>query len=365
MRTWSLLACLALLLGCSSSPVATDASTNDAGPQDDAGYDSGWPDTGAHDAALPPAPVYDATHTFPSFDLMPGAERLSDCQSWTLNNADPIYVSSVTMDAGPGWHHSNWMWVPDTMFAGDDGTFPCDARMFNELTAALMGGGVFFAQSTQATHEVQSFEPGAAFEIPPHARIIGTTHIFNLTAAPITTAMTFTIHGVASTDVTTLLHGMALDNRGISIGPHTTTQTDMTCNLAAVSHGGIDMRIHYVLPHYHGLATGFQLFAVGGAHDGELVYGTASGIGDPLGGRLDPPFDLTAATGLRLVCTYQNPGTDTVTFGPYRTDEMCMMLAFVDGRYTWGAQATTIGSTTTQPDGTVVETSGACAAIAH
>lgn len=369
--SWWLFAAV-LALGCGASPSASpvDAASSPldaASTPDDAAQDAfARPDAGARtsDAAIAPAPEAMLAHTFPAVDLAVGDERLDLCQAWTLNNDEPIYVDSVTMDAGPGWHHSNWMWVPDTEFAGDDGTFPCRDRQFDELAAALAGGGVFFAQSTQATHEVQSFEPGAAFLVPPHARVIGAIHVFNLAADPISTALTFTVHGLPSTHVTTLLHGLALDNRGIEIAPHSTTRVDMACDLDAIVRGPLTGRIHYVLPHFHGLTTGWELFAVGGPNDGALVFGTSSGIGDPLGGRLETPFDLTGATGLRLRCTYENPGSDAVTWGPYRTDEMCMVLAYVDGEHQFGGQSSGSPTTTTDPDGTVEQRSS-CVAIAN
>jgi hypothetical protein len=361
MRTSRRLASLVLVLSaCSGTPAAAP----DAAVLDDAGNDTG-PRPDAATWMLDPAPEAMLMHTFPAITLDAGEERLDLCQSWTLDNTDPIYVDSVTLDAGPGWHHSNWMWVPDTQFAGPDGTFPCNDRSFNELTAALNGGGVFFAQSTQSTHEVQSFAPGAAYMIPPHARVIGAIHIFNLQTTPVDTALTFTVHGLPSTDVITLLHGLALDNRNISIAAHSTTMVDMSCNLANTTRTHrLDQHIYYVLPHYHGLATGFQLFAVGGPHDGELVFGTSTGIGDPLGSAFTVPFDLTDATGLRLQCTYQNPGADTVTWGVYRTDEMCTMLAYVDGPVQFAAASNGMVATTTGTDGSTIETSP-CSAISH
>ena len=50
-------------------------------------------------------------------------------------------MNAVEMRADPGWHHSNWMFVPEVRFRGDDGTWDCDEREFNEVSAALSGGG--------------------------------------------------------------------------------------------------------------------------------------------------------------------------------------------------------------------------------
>ncbi len=350
------LASLVLLGACRGAESAPDAAAppQDSGPRPDAAT-----------TLLDPAPEASLMHAFPPIHLESGEERLDLCQAWTLNNDTPIYVDSITMDADPGWHHSNWMWVPDDQYPGDDGTFVCDDRMFNELVAGLHGGGVFFAQSTQSTHEVQAFGPGAAYLIPAHARVVGSIHVFNLAADAVDTALTFTVHGLASTDVTTLLHGLALDNRNIAIAGRSTTTVDMSCNLAnAVRSHILDQHIHYVLPHYHGLATGWQLFAVGGPNDGALIFGTSQGIGDPLGDTLSAPFDLSGASGLRLACTYENPGADAVNWGPHRTDEMCMVLAYVDGSVELAGQSSGAMTTTTATDGSSVETSP-CITISH
>jgi hypothetical protein len=331
-------------------------------PDDASRPDSNLHDGGGVDAWIPPAPAFDATHAFPAIDLDVGGERLDDCQAWTLGNAEPIYVNAVTMDAGPGWHHSNWMFVPDTLFPGEDGTFDCRDREFNELAAELGGGGVFFAQSTQSTHEEQRFEPGAAYFIPAHARIIGAVHVFNLSGAPLSTAVSFRVEGLPSTEVQTLLRPLALDNRGVELAPHSTTESTMDCDLA--HFGALSMRVHYVLPHYHGLATGFRLAVVGGPHDGETIFETNSAIGDPLGSTLAVPFDMTGARGMRMTCTYDNPTAEQVSWGAYRTDEMCLVLAYLDGPRAYGGQAPSVSATETLPDGTIRQT-GSCITIAH
>src|SRR5882724_5825330 len=56
----------------------------------------------------------------------PGSENFDLCVAATLHNDQPIYVNSVSMVAGPGLHHSNWMWVPDNgAFDFPEGTFSC------------------------------------------------------------------------------------------------------------------------------------------------------------------------------------------------------------------------------------------------
>src|SRR5262245_37187470 len=85
------------------------------------------------------------SHSFPAIDLPPGGEASRLCQSWTLGNEVPLYVSTVQMRSGGGFHHSNWFFVPEDRYPGPDGTWGCDERSFSELDAGTGGGGVFFA----------------------------------------------------------------------------------------------------------------------------------------------------------------------------------------------------------------------------
>lgn len=319
---------------------------------------------GADAGADAARPAFEATHTFPAIALEAGGEVQNVCQSWTLNNPEPLWVSAVTMDAEEGWHHSNWMFVPEDAFEGPDGTWPCSERSFSEISAALAGGAVFFAQSTQSTHEEMRFPPGAAYEIPAFSRVVGSVHLINFGASPIESSLTFTIDPRPEAEIDTPLFPLAIDNRGIHIAPRGAAAAVTSCDFGALSGGAIDWSIYYVLPHYHALATEFRLDVVGGSRDGESVFTTALEVGDPLGAALDPPFDLTGATGLRMRCAYQNTGTSEVTYGPSASDEMCLVLAYTTAGRSIAGSATRETGTAPLPDGTV-ETTTDCFEIAN
>ena len=71
------------------------------------------------------------------------------CQSWVLDNDEPIYVQKIRQDNGGGWHHSNWFFVPETAYppnpevegpdAALEGTWNCRDRNFREYLAAAAG----------------------------------------------------------------------------------------------------------------------------------------------------------------------------------------------------------------------------------
>jgi hypothetical protein len=96
------------------------------------------------------------TFEFGPFTVPQNSEDTGKCVQITIGNDEPLFVNSVELTTGPGFHHSNWFYVPEHVFAGPDGTFNCDYRSFNHATAGIFGG-VFFAQSTQSAHELQTF----------------------------------------------------------------------------------------------------------------------------------------------------------------------------------------------------------------
>ena len=132
------------------------------------------------------------SHAFPDQSVGAGEEISVLCRSWTLNNESELWVTAVELEQDELSHHSNWTFVPDTSFAGEDGIWPCAERGYDQLTAALTGG-VLYAQSTQASHEVQAFAEGAAIRLPPHVRIISDIHILNTTTAANTGNVDLTI----------------------------------------------------------------------------------------------------------------------------------------------------------------------------
>jgi hypothetical protein len=307
-------------------------------------------------------PAYVGTHAFPALELAIGEERLDTCQSWTLHNPTDLWVSGVEMTAGAGWHHSNWVFVPQTEFEGPDGTWRCRDRRFSEIAAGGAGGGAFFAQSTQSTGEDQVFPAGTAYRIPAWSRIIGSVHVVNTTGAPLSTAITFTIRDIPETEVATRLRPLVIDDRGVELAPRATSEVTTACDFTMANGGPLGFGVYYVLPHYHALADGMRVTVHGGPDDGRVIFETTGGIGNALGGPIDPPIDLTGALGVRIACTYTNPGADTITWGENATDEMCTMLAYTSSGVGLGGLATAITARTPLPSGTTrVESS--CIAV--
>lgn len=308
-------------------------------------------------AAIPGAQL---VHDFPENVSMPGQELLGDCRSWTLGNETELWVRAVEIEQDEGSHHSNWTFVPETAFDGPDGVWPCDERGYDEISAALMGG-VIYAQSTQATHEVQLFPEGAAVRIPPHARIISDIHVLNLTTAEIRGHMRFALYTAPREEVTIALAPIHFSYRGLAIPPRTTSRFQTTCEVAQNFQATFDrphaIRMFYALPHTHALGTRVFLEAVGGARDGESIFDVHGYNGEARGRSYQPPLDLTGVESIRFGCEFTNPRAESIGWG-FGDQEMCDFLGFIESP---GALTSSIPeSAQTGTDGDVPVYEGAC-----
>ncbi|HWO18799.1 MAG TPA: hypothetical protein VNO30_08480 [Kofleriaceae bacterium] len=280
----------------------------------------------------------DYSYDFGPFTVASGDEMMSDCVQISLNNTEPVYVSSVELTTGPGFHHSNWLWVPEHIFAGEDGTFKCRDRGYSEAVAAVFGG-VLFAQSTQVPHEVQAFPPGIAVKLPPKTKLIAQIHLLNPTDAPLKLRPNITLAMLPEAEVQTKLAGISFQNQGLYLPPNRASRFSVECDLAerhqALLGSDPDFRIYYGLAHYHELGTRLDLEAVRPDGTASMVYSTAALAGDTLGGPITPAFDMTGYTKLRFSCDFYNPRAEVVEWG-IGDQEMCVFLAFTDSEYNWG-----------------------------
>lgn len=278
------------------------------------------------------------SYDFGPFDLGAGQEIENDCVQITLHNDEPIFVGSVELTTGVGFHHSNWLYVPEHIFAGPDGVFDCDERGYNEPVAAVYGG-VLFAQSTQAPHEVQQFPPGVAVKLPARTKLIAQVHLLNATEAAITLRPNIKLALRPEAEVQTLLNGISFQNQALALPSLRPSRFTVECDLGP-EHRRIfgrdpDFHIYYALAHYHSLGTGLTVEAMRADGTTTPIYSTASQVGDTLGGPIDPPFDMTGYTGLRFSCDFYNPRPEIVRWG-FGDQEMCVFLAFADSTFNWG-----------------------------
>lgn len=277
-------------------------------------------------------------YEFGPFEVGAGAEDTSLCVQISLHNDAPLYVNTVELNTGPGFHHSNWFFVPDHIFAGEDGTFTCDDRNF-DIAVAGITGGVFFAQSTQAPREVQSFPAGMAIKVPPDSKLVAQIHLLNRGDEPLDIRPTIAMETLAEADVTKLLAGISMEFHPLSLPPRKQSRFSVDCDLSELHQQNLgrdpDFKIFYTLAHYHEYGTRMLLEAVTPQDQAATIYTTQNSVGDALGGQLTPAFDMAGHTRLRLTCEYYN-NTDSMIYYGNGDGEMCVFLAFSDSPWLWG-----------------------------
>jgi hypothetical protein len=271
------------------------------------------------------------THQFPDHALGK-FEEISPCMAWTLDNDKALYVRGVTFFNQGAFHHSNWFVVPEKMFKGKDGYFKCADRQFDEGVAAMLGT-VLYAQSTQSYLETQRLPAGVVIKIPPRHQVIGSAHLLNLSAGERVTTARMSLELVHPRDVKTIVSPLRLNYADLQIPANKQSRHTGECALNKPYESWLgrplDMKIYYVLPHYHGLGNYFRLEVMGGPNDGKALMELSGFNAEANGALFDPPIDLTGADGLRMTCGYNNTTDKKVGWG-IGDQEMCVFLALVE-----------------------------------
>jgi len=303
-------------------------------------------------------------HSFGVRSMKPFAES-EPCAQWTLDNEREIYVNTVTMVNDGGFHHSNWLAVPETKFAGPDGFFDCAERNFTELDGAV-SGTVLFAQSTQSRSEVQQLPPGVVVKIPPRHKIIAGVHLLNLGSTDLDSELRMALDIVHPRTVEVVVAPFRLSYVDLHIpagqrSRHTSTCTFNTDYESAVG-SPLDIKLYHVLPHFHYLGDSFSVDVVGGPDDGRNLYTLDGFDADANGRTFNPPVDLAGSTGLRFSCGYDNWRDKEIGWG-IGDQEMCVMLGLADSRAIMDMSVQS-GSMVVGQDGEVLLNEGPCSVVA-
>jgi len=270
------------------------------------------------------------SHTYPENSTAAGAEIRGMCRSWTLENDEQLYVNAVELQQSEASHHSNWTFVPEDEYDGPDGIWPCAERDYSQLSATLVGG-VLYAQSTQATHEVQKFPDGVVVRLPERVRIISDIHTLNTTAETVVGNMSISLYTIAKSDVTVELTPFHVTYDELAIPPQSdarfTGECELDSNYQAITGKPAELELYYLLPHTHALGTRMFVEVMGGPADGTSLIDVVGFNGEARGKQFDPPIDVSGMTGLRFGCEFHNPRDETVHWG-FDDQEMCEALGF-------------------------------------
>ncbi|PRP99042.1 hypothetical protein [Enhygromyxa salina] len=339
-----------------------EISAGDGDGDLDAGTDTETgTDTGDNDLELATL-----THRFGTLELSPYQET-EPCVQWTLDNEAPLYVQAVTLSNLGYFHHSNWFVVPNELYAGEDGYFKCSDRGFNELGAAT-AGSVLYAQSTQSFVEEQRTGAGAVIKIPPHHKVIADIHMLNVGPDTVTTDLFMTLEVIHPKDVEVVLAAIRasyidLDIPAGEISKFTGVCDDFGKRYADATGKPIDMKLHYVLPHYHYLGNHFNLSFMGGPLHDQDVFTVDGFDASAIGGVFDPPLDLTDVEGIRYTCGYDNWRDVNVGWG-IGDQEMCVMLALAETKVIMDMSVTGGTASVGVDENGVIEYEGPCGVLA-
>ena len=317
---WLRCALVMALCGCGLDPVAD---------QDGA---AGGSDDGDEQADEVEETAIRVSHAFGATAMPPQTDDSSQCVSWTLNNEQALYVNNVVLANEGGFHHSNWFVVPEDVYDGPDGYWPCSERGYEEVESTKHGT-VLFAQSTQSYVEEQKLAEGAVVKIPPRSRIVAGIHTLNPAPREASSGLWLTLEVIHPRDVQSVVSPLSLMYGDLRIPPLSQSRFTADCNLAtphkAVTGNELSLRVHYILPHYHYLGNYFDVTVVGGERDGESIYNLDGFNADANGKTFDPPLDLPGAKGLKMTCGYDNWRSETVEWGDAE-GEMCVMLGLIE-----------------------------------
>ncbi len=255
-----------------------------------------------------------------------GSEETMTCYSWTVDNEAALYVQSVDFQNEGSFHHSNWFVVPEDVYPGDDGFWPCAERDFEDVSAAL-AGTVLFAQSTQAQQESMTFEDGAIIRIPARSKIVGGVHLLNLGPDPRETAAWLSLDVIHPALVETVLSPIMLSYFDLSIPPESRATFVAGCSGAAFEEIG-EFELHYILPHYHRTGTSAKVTVFEGGEP-TVVLDHAGFGASAMGRTLEPPVAFDNLGAMEFSCGYDNPHDQTLTWG-VGINEMCVFLGFAD-----------------------------------
>jgi len=351
------------VFGCKDegSPEAADAGS---GTSSEGGEASTTEPSDGDSTGQTPRDHAMVTHSFGKHALGPREED-QPCIQWTLDNEQAVYVQSVTIANDGGFHHSNWFVLPESAYPGDDGFFRCQDRGFTELEAAITGT-VLTAQSTQSRYERMDLPPGVVIKVPPHHKVVAGGHLLNLASVDVETELRMSLEIVHPREVEVVAAPFRLTYYDLDIPGFTEARFSSSCDFSSTYDGAagkpLDLKLYYVLPHYHYLGNYFDLSVLGGPRDGESVFRLDGFNADANGQAYPEPIDLTGADGFRFTCGFDNWTDKTIGWG-IGDQEMCVMLGLADSAVLMDGSVGTGSSQVVGTDGEILLHEGGCGVL--
>lgn len=249
-------------------------------------------------------------------------EDLEVCEYRRLPNPKPVDVARFTLRMPPGAHHFA-VWTYGGKIT-NDAAFP--PGPVPSIGCVGIAPDEFIPQlliPTQSPNTEVRFPPGVALRLDAHEQVFLNPHMRNGSTTAVTPDVRFNVYRARKGTVRHRAEGLTFGN---STDIHIPAGGDQTLDVDWTSP--IDMTIVNLSTHQHRRGTTASVARV--ATDGS--------IGEPIVATTDwehpgsvwPKGGLAIAKGdkLRLRCSWHNPESHEVTFGPETTDEMCYAIGF-------------------------------------
>jgi len=237
---------------------------------------------------------------------------------------EDLYMSGYEITMRPGSHHYLVYNYPNGSVIPQANEYR-DMRTQNGLGNLLhlfQLNNLFplkFFVGTQTPYINYSFPEGVALLIPAGSGFDHNLHSVNRSGETITGEVYTNIYTSDKSNVKYVAYNGNFSNYNLELPPNKVTTITKDFMFEEQTH------IVQIWAHAHEKMTEFNIEAVGGERDGELIYWTNDWEHPPYL-RLDPPMTFEAGEGVRLITTYDNWENRTIKFGPLSSDEMQFMF---------------------------------------
>ncbi len=259
------------------------------------------------------------------FEVQPNYER-EFFQFTALDQNSDMYVNRIEIEMRRGSHHFLLYTfnqdTPQQILPSYDQ--PRELRNENSIinlsTLYQMQFHKFFG-GTQWSRLDYRLPDGVALKIPQGSGLDQNSHYVNRTDSVMTGEVYTNLHTINKEEVAYVAELFDFNNTDIYLPPKKVTTLTKTFILDEKYYMG------QVFSHAHEKMQEFVVEIVGGQRNGEVIYWTNDWEHPPII-NFDPPIEINAGEGLKLIATYNNSTSDPVTFGYRSVDEMMILFGW-------------------------------------
>jgi hypothetical protein len=162
---------------------------------------------------------------------------------------------------------------------------------------------------------------GVGLRLPSKFGLDQNVHYVNRTDSVMIGEVFSNIHTIEKSEIQHVAELFTMSHMNFSLPPKKVTTLERTFRVSGKIYVG------QVFSHAHEKMTEFVVKFSGGSRDGQVVYWTDDWSHPPIL-NFDPPIELNAGEGFKLIATYDNPTDQTVRFGFLSTDEMMILFGW-------------------------------------